>query len=115
MEPQETDGNWIKRGLVRCISGLLSILIVLYQRFISPFFPPNCRFEPTCSQYALEAIEVHGPLKGSWLTLRRLGRCHPVRILGGNSGYDPVPPKNKNTPQAIEEIYPPTHQRRCHD
>ena len=54
---------------------------------ISPFTPPSCRFTPTCSQYALEALRKHGLLKGSWLTLRRLSRCHPW----GGSGYDPVP------------------------
>ncbi len=54
---------------------------------ISPFTPPSCRFTPTCSQYAVEALRRHGPLRGSWLTLRRLSRCHPW----GGSGYDPVP------------------------
>jgi putative membrane protein insertion efficiency factor len=58
-----------------------------YQLFLSPVLGSNCRFRPTCSQYAIEAIELHGPLKGSWLALRRIARCHPW----GGMGYDPVP------------------------
>lgn len=59
-----------------------------YQRFISPMFGPTCRFTPSCSAYALEAVRVHGALRGSWLAARRLGRCHPFNP----GGYDPVPP-----------------------
>ena len=58
-----------------------------YQRFISPGLPPSCRFTPTCSQYALEAVAKHGALKGSWLAARRLVRCHPFNP----GGYDPIP------------------------
>lgn len=65
----------------------LIALVKFYQLCISPFTPPSCRFTPTCSQYALEALRKYGPLKGLWLTLRRLARCHPW----GGSGYDPVP------------------------
>lgn len=64
------------------------LLIRFYQRGISPFLPVACRYHPTCSQYALEAIRLHGGLKGSWLALRRIGRCHPW----GGHGFDPVPP-----------------------
>lgn len=63
--------------------------IRFYQRAISPHFPPVCRFIPTCSAYAAEAIERHGAVKGSWLALRRIIRCRP----GGGHGYDPVPEK----------------------
>ncbi len=63
-------------------------LVRVYQVGISPLMPPSCRYEPTCSQYAVEALERHGALRGSWLTLRRLLRCHPW----GGHGYDPVPP-----------------------
>jgi len=67
--------------------------IHVYRRFVSPLFPPACRFQPTCSQYAIEAIETHGPLRGLGLALRRLSRCHPISWLGGSSGFDPVPPR----------------------
>ncbi len=65
----------------------LLFLIRFYRKSISPHKPPCCRFTPTCSQYALEAIEKYGALKGSYLAIRRLLRCHP---FSGKSGYDPV-------------------------
>ena len=68
-------------------SRLLIAPIRFYQRAISPLLPPACRFTPTCSQYAVEAIQKYGPLKGLYLAVRRLLRCHPW----GGSGYDPVP------------------------
>jgi uncharacterized protein len=67
--------------------------IRLYKKYLSPLAPPTCRFQPTCSQYAIEAIELHGPLKGLGLAIRRLARCHPLTWLGGSSGFDPVPPR----------------------
>jgi putative membrane protein insertion efficiency factor len=67
--------------------------IRFYRAFVSPLFPPACRFQPTCSQYAIEAIQTHGPLKGLFLAARRLARCHPISWLGGSSGFDPVPPR----------------------
>ena len=66
---------------------LLTAPIVFYQRCISPLTPPSCRFTPTCSQYALEAIRKHGPFYGLYLAVRRILRCHPW----GGYGYDPVP------------------------
>jgi putative membrane protein insertion efficiency factor len=66
---------------------LLRGLVRAYQLLISPVLPPRCRYLPTCSDYALEAIELHGAAAGVWLALRRVLRCHPW----GGSGYDPVP------------------------
>ena len=66
---------------------LLLALIRFYRRAISPYTAPKCRYIPTCSQYAVEALRKYGPVKGGWLTLKRLARCHPW----GGSGYDPVP------------------------
>jgi putative membrane protein insertion efficiency factor len=62
-------------------------LIRGYQRFISPLFPPSCRFYPSCSEYTYQAIEKHGALRGGWLGVRRISRCHPWNP----GGYDPVP------------------------
>lgn len=71
----------------RLLTSLLVAPILFYRRCISPLLPPSCRFTPTCSQYAVEALQKYGPLKGTYLALRRLLRCHPW----GGSGYDPVP------------------------
>lgn len=74
------------------VQRFLLMLIRGYQRFISPFTPPRCRFHPTCSQYALEALQQHGALKGCWLSLKRLLKCHPLHP----GGIDLVPePKRK--------------------
>ncbi|RCW51238.1 hypothetical protein DFP97_102434 [Paenibacillus prosopidis] len=64
--------------------------IHFYRKVISPMTPPSCRFYPTCSMYALEAIEKHGAARGSWLAAKRITRCHPFNP----GGYDPVPPIN---------------------
>lgn len=64
-------------------------LIRLYQRYISPLTPPTCRFHPTCSNYAIEAICEYGVLKGTWLAIKRILKCHPFHP----GGFDPVPPK----------------------
>ena len=69
------------------LSWLMLTLIAFYRSFISPLTPPACRFTPTCSQYAQEAIRKYGPFRGGWLALKRILRCHPF----GCSGYDPVP------------------------
>lgn len=68
-------------------TSFLRVLIRGYQLFLSLFFTGSCRYLPGCSDYALEAVTVHGPLRGGWLALRRIMRCHPW----GGSGYDPVP------------------------
>ena len=59
-----------------------------YQLLLSPLLPPSCRYHPTCSAYAIEALETHGALRGSWLAVTRIARCHPFRA----GGFDPVPP-----------------------
>ena len=69
---------------------LLIKLVRLYQKYISPLRPACCRYIPTCSQYAVEALEKYGALKGSWRALKRFSRCHPFH-LGEHDFYDPVP------------------------
>lgn len=76
-------GRLLSRGAVLPLIGLLKI----YQYLISPLLGPRCRFWPSCSHYAIEALQVHGPLRGGWLTVKRLIKCHP----GHPGGMDPVP------------------------
>lgn len=73
--------------LKKVLASILLLLIKFYQAFISPLTPAACRYTPTCSQYAKEAIVKYGPFKGGWLALKRILRCNPF----GGSGYDPVP------------------------
>lgn len=75
------------KNLNRAVVWVLCLPIRFYQQCISPLFPPSCRFTPTCSEYARQALVKHGPIKGLWLAIRRLLRCHPW----GGHGYDPVP------------------------
>ena len=77
----------IQQFLREVVIALLLFPIRIYRRYISPLTPPACRFTPTCSHYAMEAIQKHGPIKGLYLAVRRILRCHPW----GGSGYDPVP------------------------
>ena len=79
----KTIWNYLKKGL----AAILIALIKVYQWTLSPLIGRSCRYTPTCSNYGLEAIEKHGPFKGSWLTLKRVLACNPW----GGSGYDPVP------------------------
>jgi putative membrane protein insertion efficiency factor len=74
-------------NLAKIAAKTLQVGIRFYQRAISPLLMPACRYYPTCSQYAFEAIEKYGALKGGWLAVRRILRCHPFRP----GGYDPVP------------------------
>jgi hypothetical protein len=82
-------------SMIRKVAHWLSMILVaalllpiwFYQKLISPYTPPACRFTPTCSEYARQALLKHGPFKGLWLAIRRILRCHPW----GGSGYDPVP------------------------
>lgn len=79
------------KKIFKNISGLfvlpIILLIKIYQMLISPLFPSSCRYTPTCSNYTLEALKRYGIIKGGWLGVRRIFRCHPW----GGSGYDPVP------------------------
>jgi len=83
---------------------VLMLPIRFYRYFISPWLPPSCRFTPTCSAYAQEALMVHGPLRGSYLAVHRLCRCHPF----APGGVDPVPP-------GMHLARPPAHLFRSHD
>ena len=76
------------RFVTRCMLGLIR----LYRLLLSPFVGQHCRFYPSCSQYALEAIERHGTVRGGWLTVKRLARCHPWHA----GGVDPVPDSNQD-------------------
>ncbi|WP_337186927.1 membrane protein insertion efficiency factor YidD [Phenylobacterium sp.] len=75
----------------RCVRGVLRA----YKLTLSPLIGPSCRFSPTCSEYAAQALIGHGPVRGSWLTVRRLCRCHPW----GGAGWDPPPPPRGTTPR----------------
>lgn len=71
------------------VASLLILFVRAYRRFLSPLLGQQCRFQPSCSAYGLEALQVHGSLRGTWLTARRIARCHPFHP----GGHDPVPPK----------------------
>ena len=73
--------------MLKILNYLLIVPIKLYQILLSPIIGPSCRFTPTCSNYAIEAINKHGPFKGFWLAIKRISKCHPW----GDSGHDPVP------------------------
>lgn len=77
----------VQCGLSRLLAGLMVCCVRAYQFTISPLLGPRCRFWPSCSSYTIEAIQVHGPLKGGWLAAKRLIKCHP----GHPGGMDPVP------------------------
>jgi putative membrane protein insertion efficiency factor len=77
--------RWIRRGLIV----LLTVPIKIYQWIISPALPKTCRYHPTCSEYALDALKIHGPIKGLLMGTKRILSCHPW----GGHGHDPVPPK----------------------
>ncbi len=80
------------KWVLKIVAWPLIVIIRFYQLIISPILPASCRYTPTCSHYTLEAIRVWGPLRGSWLGLKRIASCHPR----GGHGYDPVPEKTKD-------------------
>jgi len=79
------------QAIVRFLGWILLIPIYVYKYGISPYTPASCRHVPTCSEYAVQAIKIHGPIKGLILSTKRISKCHPW----GTHGYDPVPPKEK--------------------
>lgn len=81
----------LRARLMKLPRQMLVGLVQIYRYTVSPLIGPRCRYLPTCSEYAREALEKHGVVRGGWLALRRIGRCHPWKWLGGGSGYDPVP------------------------
>lgn len=89
---------WAARFPVRFLAGLIS----LYRRWVSPWLPPSCRFVPTCSEYARDALLTHGLFRGGWLGIRRIARCHPWHP----GGYDPVPGTTDGRPGPTDEETP---------
>jgi putative membrane protein insertion efficiency factor len=87
IKPDQQNKLSVKNTLKFVFSFPFILLIKLYQWIISPWIGPACRFTPTCSHYGIEAFKKYGPVKGLWLTVRRISKCHPW----GGSGYDPVP------------------------
>ena len=94
-----TTGDQQAPGRRSAAAWVLTQMIRGYRGFISPMLPPSCRFYPSCSTYALEAVQVHGALRGSWLTVRRLSRCHPFHA----GGLDPVPPAQRGTKPELSD------------
>jgi len=76
---------------MRLINFFLISLIKIYKYFISPYFPASCRYQPTCSEYFINCFKLHGSFKGIFLGTKRILKCHPIKIIGGGSGFDPVP------------------------
>ena len=76
---------------MKLINYYLILLIKFYKYFISPYFPFTCRYLPTCSEYFIDSLKLNGIFKGSFLGIKRILRCHPIKVLGGRSGFDPVP------------------------
>lgn len=81
----------LKKKLLQALGWVLLVPVYIYKYGISPYTPASCRHVPTCSEYAVQAIKIHGPFRGFVLTAKRISRCHPW----GTHGYDPVPPKKE--------------------
>ena len=80
---------------MKYINNFLILIIKFYKYFISPYFLSNCRYLPTCSEYFIDSLKLNGIFKGSFLGIKRILRCHPIKILGGSSGLDPAPKLKK--------------------
>lgn len=86
------------------VAAVLILLVRGYRRFLSPLLGQQCRFQPTCSAYGLQSLQEHGALRGSWLTVRRIARCHPFNP----GGYDPVPPRRDRASAAVADSDEPS-------
>ena len=80
---------------MKIMSNSLILIIKFYKYFISPYFHSNCRYLPTCSEYFIDSLKLNGFFKGSFLGIKRILRCHPIKILGGSGGFDPAPDLKK--------------------
>ena len=80
---------------MKLVNHFLLLLIKFYKYLISSYVPSNCRYLPTCSEYFIDCLKLHGPLKGCLLGIKRISKCHPIKILGGRSGFDPAPSPKK--------------------
>ena len=80
-----------KKISMNLISKSLILTIKFYQNFISPYINSNCRYLPTCSEYFIDCLKLNGIFKGSYLGIKRILSCHPIKFLGGSGGYDPAP------------------------
>ena len=81
---------------MKIINKFLILIIKFYRYFISPYLPSSCRYQPTCSEYFIDSLKLNGVFRGLFLGIKRILRCHPIKFLGGNSGYDPVPNLKKD-------------------
>ena len=79
---------------MKFVNLILISIIKLYKYFISPCIGPNCRYLPTCSDYFIDCIKLNGAIKGCALGIKRILRCHPIKLLGGSDGFDPAPSLN---------------------
>jgi len=80
---------------MKIIDNFVILIIKLYKYLISPFLISNCRYLPTCSEYFIDCVKLNGTLKGTLLGIKRILKCHPVKFLGGGSGFDPAPNSEK--------------------
>ncbi len=80
---------------MKLFSNILILIIKIYKSIISPYIPSNCRYLPTCSEYFIDSLKLNGFFKGFFLGIKRILRCHPIKVLGGKSGYDPAPKLKK--------------------
>ena len=76
---------------MKIVENFIILIIKLYKYLISPLLGSNCRYLPTCSEYFIDCIKINGVLKGSVLGIKRIFSCHPIKVLGGNEGFDPAP------------------------